>query len=468
LTALRNIDGQGVRKINSRQAGKKVPDYLENNLVRFVYLLRSEGVRIGNSEVIDALQALQFVSLENREKVKTALKATLIKKAADAGIFERCFSSFFTPPETRERLRELRQEKIARHEHQIKEAEQVFTFRGEKMNLSALDKTVYAYMPETEKKRLRDFLEMNESRETLQQWYRPFLETLVKGRLRFWHKQLHKEIQEVMVQHDTGDEELNAIRDAAAGSGCGGRTILTEDMQHITRKELPQAAALIRRMARLLATRISRRYRYSKKRRLPDLRATLRASVQFGGVPFKLKYKSCRIKKPRLLLLCDVSGSMIRYSSFVLQFIYSLNAVVQRIESFVFAENLERVTPYFQQGQDFERIMTAVVRESGQWGGGTNLHSALKNLMLRYGDELTGSTTVIIVSDTRTIHHREAALELEKLREKVKEIIWLNTLPRQEWSSYSTVAAFQRSAAMFPCNTLADLEQVLSRKFLSA
>ena len=111
------------------------------------------------------------------------------------------------------------------------------------MNLSALDKTVYAYMPETEKKRLRDFLEMNESRETLQQWYRPFLETLVKGRLRFWHKQLHKEIQEVMVQHDTGDEELNAIRDAAAGSGCGGRTILTEDMQHITRKELPQAAA---------------------------------------------------------------------------------------------------------------------------------------------------------------------------------------------------------------------------------
>jgi uncharacterized protein with von Willebrand factor type A (vWA) domain len=159
---------------------------------------------------------------------------------------------------------------------------------------------------------------------------------------------------------------------------------------------------------------------------------------------------------------------MIRYSSFVLQFIYSLNAVVQRIESFVFAENLERVTPYFQQGQDFERTMTAVVRESGQWGGGTSLHSALKTLMLRYGDELTGSTTVIIVSDTRTIHHREAALELEKLRGKVKEIIWLNTLPRQEWSSYSTVAAFQRSAAMFPCNTLADLEQVMSRKFLSA
>lgn len=218
-------------------------------------------------------------------------------------------------------------------------------------------------------------------------------------------------------------------------------------------------------MAHLLAGRISRRYRYSKSRRVLDLRATIRSSIQSGGVPFKLKYRSCRVKKPRLLLLCDVSASMIRYTSFVLQFIYSLNTVVQRIESFVFSENLERVTPYFQQGQDFDRTMAAVVRESGQWGGGTSLHKALQTLILRYGEELTRSTIVIMVSDTRTIRHKEAVEELQKLREKVKEIIWLNTLPREECS---TVAAFQKVAAMFPCNTLADLEQVMSRKFLSA
>jgi uncharacterized protein with von Willebrand factor type A (vWA) domain len=112
--------------------------------------------------------------------------------------------------------------------------------------------------------------------------------------------------------------------------------------------------------------------------------------------------------------------------------------------------------------------MAAVVRESRQWGGGTSLHMALQTLMLRHGEELTGNTIVIIVSDTRTIRHREAAGELQKLREKVKEIIWLNTLPREEWDNYSTVTAFQKAAAMFPCNTLTDLEQVMSRKFLSA
>jgi hypothetical protein len=99
---------------------KRVPDYLENNVVRFVYLLRSEGIRIGNSEVIDALQALQLVPLGERDKVKTALKATLIKKASDYGVFERVFAFFFTPPETREAFRELRQQKMAQYDRQIR------------------------------------------------------------------------------------------------------------------------------------------------------------------------------------------------------------------------------------------------------------------------------------------------------------------------------------------------------------
>ncbi|MDO9534267.1 MAG: VWA domain-containing protein [Bacillota bacterium] len=444
-----------------------IPESLENNIIRFVYLLRVEGLRIGNSEVIDALQALQLVPLDEREKVKTSLKVTLIKKAADYGLFESTFDLFFTSPEIREGLRKLRQEKVEEQTKQLKEAGEVLSFRGEKMNLSEVEKTVYSYMPEKEKKRLMDFLEMNESRDTLQRDYRPFLESLVKGRLRFWHKQLHQEIEKDKVSPDLGDEDLNSIRDAAAGSGQGGSAILTEDMQHIARKDLPRATALIRKMARLLVTRISRRFRHSKRRRALDLRSTIRFSIQYGGVPFRLRYKSRRVKKPRLLLLCDVSGSMIRYAGFVLQFIYGLNTAVQRIESFVFSENLERVTPYFQQGQSFESTMAAVVKESDVWGGGTSLHKALHTLLMKYEDELTRNTIIIIVSDTRTIRHQEALIELQRPKGKVKEILWLNTLPLDEWDNYSTVTAFQKLANMFPCNTLADLERVMSRKLLA-
>lgn len=320
---------------------KMVPDYLENNIIRFASLLRSVGLNIGSSEVIDALRGLQYIPLSDRKKVKGCLKATLIKKAADYQLFEDTFDLFFTSSEVRDSLRRLRQEKIEKRQERIKEAEKNLTFRGEKIH-------------------------------------------------------------------------------------------------------------------------------FSKSRRVLDLRSTIRSSIQYGGVPFQLKFKSRRVKKPRLLLLCDVSGSMIRYTSFVLQFVYGLNTVVQRIESFIFSENLERVTPHFQQGQDFEHTMDAVVRDSQEWGGGTSLHKALYTLFNRHGEELNRNTIVIIVSDTRTIRRQEAAEQLQKLRRQVKEIIWLNTLPRDEWSSYSTVAAFQKETSMFPCNTLEDLEQVMSRKLIPA
>ncbi len=223
---------------------------------------------------------------------------------------------------------------------------------------------------------------------------------------------------------------------------------------------------MIRKMARLLVNRISRRYRSSRSRRRFDLRSTIRYSIQYGGKPFLLKYKSRRVKKPQLLLLCDVSASMIRYTSFVLQFIYGINTVIKRIESFVFSEDLERITPYFQEGKDFDTTIETIVRESKEWGGGTSLDKAIQSLFAYHEEELNRNTIVIIVSDTRTIRHQDALKELERLQREVKEIIWLNTLPQEDWDKYSSVEVFQKIVAMYPCNTLADLEQVLSQKFL--
>lgn len=421
---------------------------------------------MGSSEVLDSLRALEFVPLVEREKVRLALKATLVKKAEEGELFDRLFDHFFTNAEEREEFQQQRQQKQRDQQQSLQEAEEIFTFRGEQMELSQMEKTVFSHMPQQEKDRLSDFVQMNEDRDTLQPEYRPFLEDLVKNRLQFWYKQLKREIDDQKPSQKLGDEELNAISDAAAGAGRGGKQLITEDMQNIARKDLPQATAIIRRMARLMVTRISRRYRSTRKKRVPEFRSTIRNSIQYGGVPFHLKYKSHRLKKPRLLLLCDVSGSMVHYTSFVLQFIYGLNTVVQGIESFVFSEDLERITPYFNQGGDFEGTIKNMVKESNQWGGGTSLHKALETLLFQHQEELTRNTIAIIVSDTRTIRQRDALEKLKMLRERVKEVLWLNTLPRAEWDSYSTVAAFQQEVTMFPCNTLSDLEQVLSKKLV--
>ena len=443
------------------------PQYLENHIVRFVSLLRMEGLSVGSSEVLDALQALQLIPLHDRDQVRLALRATLVKSASEREIFEGVFASYFTTPEMRELFREQRELRIQQYNARLQEAKDDLVFRGENIQLSEQEKVVYASMPQREKERMQDFLSMNESRDTLSRDYRPFLETLVKGRLRFWHRQLNKELNDTSIQPSSGDAELDAIRDVAAGKGQRSG-ILTEDMQHIARKDLPQAAALIRRMTRQLVARLSRRYRSSHKRLKLDLRATIRGSIQYGGMPFRLRFKSKRLRKPELLLLCDVSGSMIRYAVFVLQFIYGINAAVHRIKSFIFSDDLEQVSPYFREKRDFGETMAMLVQESSQWGGGTNLSVALKKLMSRYEEEFHRNSIVIIVSDTRTIRMQEGVWQLKKLKEKVREIIWLNTLPARDWEAYSSVAAFQEVVTMLPCNTLGDLEQVVSRRILPA
>lgn len=443
------------------------PQYLENHIVRFVSLLRMEGLSVGSSEVVDALQALQLIPLHDREQVRLALRATLVKSASERELFEGVFASYFTTPEMRELFREQREQRIQQYNARLQEAKDDLVFRGENIQLSEQEKVVYASMPQREKERMQDFLSMNESRDTLSRDYRPFLETLVKGRLRFWHRQLNKELNDTSIQPSSGDAELDAIRDVAAGKGQRSG-ILTEDMQHIARKDLPQAAALIRRMTRQLVARLSRRYRSSHKRLKLDLRSTIRSSIQYGGMPFRLRFKSKRLRKPELLLLCDVSGSMIRYAVFVLQFIYGINAAVHRIKSFIFSDDLEQVSPYFREKRDFGETMAMLVQESSQWGGGTNLSVALKKLMSRYEEEFHRNSIVIIVSDTRTIRMQEGVWQLKKLKEKVREIIWLNTLPARDWEAYSSVAAFQEVVTMLPCNTLGDLEQVVSRRILPA
>ena len=94
-------------------------------------------------------------------------------------------------------------------------------------------------------------------------------------------------------------------------------------------------------------------------------------------------------------------------------------------------------------------------------GKGTDLSKSLSTLVQKYSNILHPSTVVIILSDTRTINSEAAAKELMVLKKKVRQIIWLNTLPSKEWSRHKTTELFQKSVWMFPCNTIADLNKVL-------
>ncbi len=442
---------------------------LEANMLRFILLLRQAGIRVSSGEALDAVKALTLVDISRRAEVRAALRGTLVKKAAELALFDRVFDMFFAPPEERQERLEVWQEKKSLHQHKLDQASQELEFLGKQLSMTEQEMTVYANMPEMEKERLKEYMDKTAAGKNVEERFRPLLETVVKGSLSYWRKHLREEL-DLTPPPDTGDEELDSILAQAEGTGTGGRkglSLLREDMQNIADKDLPRARLMVGRLAHQLVNSISRRYRLSRKHRKLDLRRTIRDNLQYGGTPFHLKYKSRRQQKPRLLLLCDVSGSMARYTSFVLQFIYSINTVVSHIDSFVFADHLEIITPYFNQQQDFDATMLEIINKSRQWGGGTSVAAALEELREKYDETLKGNTVVLIVSDTKTTGLDSAVEELKRLRRRVKDVIWLNTLPEEERDSLRTTRMIGEEVRMFPCNTLSDLEDIVRKKVLS-
>lgn len=439
-------------------------NYFENNLARFVHILRHLGIKVSTGETITALRALNQINLLEREHVKLALSATLVKNHDEQPLFLKAFDSFFTIPEVRRQQKEDLEKRLAEEELLIQEAEQDLAYHGEQLDLSDEEKLFYARLPEEGKSKIRDYLAASNLPEDRYQRYKPMLEFQVRGSLKYWKQRLEEEDKD-LYQSVQGieDETLAAV---IGDLDANDSNLLFEDMKRIKERDLPQVTALLKVLSRKLATKISRRYRVSKKVVRLDLRRSIKSNVRYGGIIFKLQYRQKRIQKPAILLICDVSGSMARYASFVIQFIYGLSTVVRNIESFIFAEELERVTDYFHASRSFENTMVDLMSRSKIWGKGTNLHRSLVRLREEHGKLLTANTVVIILSDAKTLEVEETARDLSKLKMVVKEVIWLNTLPQAEWEGLSSVTAFQRHCMMYECYTLAHLEKIIRKQFL--
>ncbi|HHV34966.1 MAG TPA: VWA domain-containing protein [Syntrophomonadaceae bacterium] len=438
-------------------------NYIENSIARFVHILRHLGIQVSILETITSLQALALVDILNRHHVKMALSATMVKNRDQQEIFDQAFESFFVAPEIKKEQEQVWEEKQAEGQRLLEEAETDLAYKGETLDLTEKEKLYYAQLPEEEKRKIREYLSASSVPDDRYDRFKPTLEYQVRGSLRYWKQRLG----EAEDYHHLGDPEMDdPVIASIVDELSEDSSILYEDMKRIGERDLPKVTNMLKRLSRKLATMISRRYRMSKKAVKLDLRRSIKANVRYGGAIFKLHYKQKRIQKPKVLLICDVSGSMSRYAAFVIQFIYGLSAVMKNIESFIFAEELEHVSAFFDTRQPFEDTMVKLIGKSRIWGKGTNMGNALYALREQYPLLLTSNTVVIIVSDTKTLEIDFAEDELIKLKRSVKDILWLNTLPQDEWKNVPSVQKFKRYSQMYECYTLAHLERIIRTQFL--
>ncbi|MFO7951290.1 MAG: VWA domain-containing protein [Bacillota bacterium] len=431
--------------------------YLEENLAVFINLLRQEGLSVSTTEMFDALQALEQVDLVSRENFKSALQATLIKNSRDLDCFNRLFDNFFVPPEVYSQRRKQVEYRKKRFRQELEKAREELQFRGEPLTLSADELAQYRTMSKEQRERLQDFMHKTETGVNIESRFRPILESLVKSHLRYCrinNQETSKKQQDASGGGGQGD---------GAGEGKNEDELLREmDIQKIKESDLPEAEQLLQQLSRKLAVQILRR-RYSGPRSgVLDLRRSLRENMRYGGTIFKLRHKPKRHSRQQILLLCDVSGSMKTYSTFVLHFLHGLKEAVRDLSCFTFADRLESLTGELKSKHNLHYLLDRVIRRSETWGGGTNLGLSLEELSNKYPDLLNARTSVIIVSDTKTISLNQATEELSKLKDRVRRVIWLNPLPKEHWPEYRSVGTFAELVEMWPCNTIAQLEEVLT------
>ena len=206
--------------------------------------------------------------------------------------------------------------------------------------------------------------------------------------------------------------------------------VLTKrDFRGFGSAELDDLRRVVTVIARILAKRFRRRYRYSRTRGKLDLRRTLRRNLRRGGEMMEISYRRRRRQRLRLVLLCDVSRSMDLYSRFLVQFIYAFQGACQRIETFAFSTSLRRITEALDE-EDFEVVLDRLARDVPQWSGGTRIGACLDSFLKSHGDAVLDRRTVVLILsdgwDTGDIELLSGSMR--DIGRRAQCVIWLNPL----------------------------------------
>lgn len=339
------------------------------NVMAFARALKQLGIKVSLSQVLDASRSVELVDIGERSDFRALLRANLVSQKEDFPLFDMAFDCFWRE-QTYERM------------------------PMETMEIQGTPTESDAPEGGDEEGGLEEAASEAMANENLQ------LENLDEFSVPTYSP------QELMNRKDfseMGVEESRAI------------------------------ARAIMLIATKIATQISRRKKIGRKGNTVDPRWTMRRSMKYGGEVIELVHRKKRIKKTRVVLLCDVSGSMDCYSRFLIQFMYGLQNELWGVETFVFSTSLSRITHLIRT----KDIANALEKISGSilgWSGGTNIGRSLHTFNRSFAPSIvTHRTVVVIISDGWD--RGDVSLlerEMQDLKRRARKIIWLNPLLASE------------------------------------
>ena len=409
--------------------------YLEK-ISAFSRMLQLEGMAVSPQETADACKILISLGMEDRERVKTALRTVYAKSREEQKSFDRVFDGFFI---TEEAMREQAKRQMEREQEMAQaqqQAQEELQINGSPMDLTEEQRQAYASMAEEQKQRLRNFMDKyKDSASRNPNLYGNFIHSVFARAI--------LEQQMLMENAGTGGMET----DPELG-------LMYRDISEFKDTEIPKAITMIQSITSQINGELTAKRRRGGHSGKLDFRRTIRKGLETGGSFYRLKYRKKRQRRKSLVLLCDVSGSMVQFSEFALRFIQSLNQVSDSSRVFLFSEELYEADAFGLQNMDLFRKL---VRDSGLYGRGTDLGTALERLSAMKPSPLSAASTLLILSDTKTIDQPRAIRALLEAKRLAGRVIWLNPIPENKWQYIRSAQVFSSLSTMISCSTLRDL-----------
>ena len=400
------------------------------SLLEFLRALRESGLVIGVPEARDALEAMEVLDLRDRAGLKAGLRALLAKSPEEQAVFDSHFDEHFVSLAQAHHRQVARQQAEARRRRQLEEAERELTYDQQPIPIRQELKDVYIQLDQQEKERLQRYINaFSENTKRMPSLYRNYIRHMLEQQL--------------------------MLEDAALGvQAAEGEDLLRRDISRFREEDIPRAIDLITQLTRKLSRQVDRRRKKRSSHGTLDFKRTIGDGLRTGGTFLRLRYRRRPPQRRRLLLLCDVSGSMLQFSEFALRFVQSMQVHAQNCRTFLFSEGLAEMTPH--QTADPDRFREHV-EASGLLGRGTDLGGAL-GALLDLRPPATGSNTLLlIVSDGKTVDPAGAAALLAQARRQLNQIIWLNPIPESQWAISPGITALAQHCRMLCCGTLEQL-----------
>ncbi len=431
---------------------------MQQALESFFRALRANDVTISPAEAIDAHRAVAQTGYGDRALLKDALCATLAKSSEEADRFDACFDLFFRREEftgdddwralagaedPTESLTsadsaqlaaamERAAENVGASDISLMAQRSLLTRKmADEMGLRALEERINALASGADPAGSGLAADLERRRERLFEEARRYVERQAR------------------------------LYAGESGRRLRERILEREKFTAISPEDFRAMEALVRRMAKRLATRYARKRHRAKKGRL-DPRKTIRKSMGYGGAPFELVWKRETIEKPKIVVLCDVSRSVASAAQFLLLFLYSLHDVVERLDAFAFSDRLEAVNDLLAD-ETVDDAITLILRRIGFRP--TDYGRALADFCDVQEAKLDHRTSVIILGDGRS-NYADPRLDLmRRINERARAVIWLNPEPETYWGQGdSKMDAYQRFCHVAKtCNSLRQLESIIDR-----